>query len=132
MKNIVRIVAIIAFMMIGLTSVTKAQNINFWVNLTDSCSGTWSGDYCIEVSILLGSTHYCYHTQCGLSTTSSNHIYYPVCPQLPQITDPGYYICYKVCRDSNPPTCCTSGMDPTGYTMLQLKSGTIQEYITLH
>jgi len=108
MKNIFRIVTIIAFIMIGMTSITKAQTrMDFWVKITDSCSGTWSGDYCIHCYVTGGSGQYCTHTQCGLAANRWIEIKYS-CTIDPIVTDPDYCIYVTAYRDQNPPTCSGS------------------------
>jgi len=110
MKNLLRKFAILAFIFIGLCSVSRASiPIDFHVIISaDSCSGTWTGDYCVQVYILHGSTPYCHYIQCGLKVGVDKEISYS-CTDLNAIdSEPDYSICVKVCRDESSPTCCGS------------------------
>ena len=130
MKTALKIISFIVFIMIGMSSVTKAQNthMQFNVNITDSCSGTWTGDYCIKCYVMGGSNQYCLYTHCGFSQGNNPISYY--CTIDPIVTDADYIIYVTVCRDQNPPVCCGSGQSPSvTYSKLQDWSQTI--YITL-
>jgi hypothetical protein len=110
MKKFIINFAILAFIFIGLCSVSKASiPIDFHVIIiADSCSGTWTGDYCVQVYILHGSTHYCVYTECGLTVGVDKEISYS-CTNLNSIdSNPDYSICIKVCRNEIHPTCCGS------------------------
>jgi hypothetical protein len=130
MKNIVKIVAIIAFIMIGMSSVTKAVTIKFNVNITDSCSGVWTDGYCISCYIVLGGTDYCSYYYCPLSL-GPNVISYP-CTTLPQVSDPDYTIVVTVYREQNPPTTCTATQRDSGLYDYQLTDGSQTIKVILH
>lgn len=129
MKTALKIISFIVLIMIGMTSVTKAQNTQmcFYVNITDSCSGTWSGGYCIHCYVVGGSNNYCLYSHCYSTwTTGPNLCTYP-CTIDPIVSDKSYYIYVTVCRNQTPPTCCGSfqGFGPLYYTDLTSCSETI-------
>jgi hypothetical protein len=131
MKNIVKIVAITAFIMIGMSSITRASYpIKFSVNITDSCSGNWTGDYCISCYIVLGGTDYCSYYHCSLAL-GPNTISYD-CPNLPQVSDPDYTIVVTVCRDQSPPTTCCATQRDSGLYNYQLNDGSQTIKVILH
>ncbi len=75
MKTALKIISFIVLIMIGMSSVTKAQNTKmcFYVNITDSCSGTWSGGYCIRCYVVCGSNNYCLYSHCYSTWTTGTN-----------------------------------------------------------
>ena len=101
MKTIFRIVFITAFIMMGMSTITKAQtNMNFWVYISDSCSGTWTSDYCINCYVTGGVQHYCPYSNCGYKANTWYNITYS-CTINPIATDPDYGIYVSAYRDGS-------------------------------
>ena len=108
MKTALKIISFIVLIMIGMSSVTKAQNTTVCFNVTiiDSCSGTWAGGYCMRSYVECGSYQYCLNTYCNTSWTPGTYQIRYTCTIDPIVSDQCYYIHVTVCRDQTPPTCC--------------------------
>jgi len=92
-----------------MTSISNASiTIHVKVYITDSCTSTWTGDYCARIFVSFGTKQYCTYTICGLKAGGVvNDIQYP-CDIPPNTTDMDYGIYVTVCRDVTPPSCCDS------------------------
>jgi hypothetical protein len=104
--NILRI-TIMAIALFALTSLSHAAYIHFTLNITDNntCyTPTWDGDYCVTVTIQLGTQVYCSHFQCDLKTGNNDIDYY--CSIVAEERNPNYEIHVQVCRHESTWSCC--------------------------
>jgi hypothetical protein len=127
MKKFLITLGLLAFIILGTSSVAKATVVRFYINIniSDTCHPTgYTGKYCVEVQLKFDNLPLCNKTVCNLSLGSqcvyfdcdvpgqSSDCYYQIlliagsrsdgsCSSTPNISSPNE--CWSVITDSNCP-----------------------------
>jgi hypothetical protein len=86
-----------------LSHLSTAQNLHYQVQIIDSCSGSYNGNYCISsICGIIGGSTFCAHTDCTIRNISTPYQVYYTCYDWPDCQSTGnYYITVTACRQSN-------------------------------
>ena len=134
MKTIMLKVAFIAIALLAFHAKSDAITVQFYINITDYCSPQpYTGNYIAQITINYdgGPTLCSYITQSNPCTlgTGNNQITFP-CNIEDYGAKPLYEIHVRVCRCTNPLTCCANGANYyLSFDQLSDNSQTV--YVTL-
>jgi hypothetical protein len=106
MKNKMLKIAFIAIALMAFTNISKAVTVCYYINLTDNCGGTWTGDYVIRMYVYYNDQLECSDQQTVSYLNMGNAITFSCSNLTVDSKNPAYEIKIEICRVTSPPCTC--------------------------